>query len=181
MAWPGFRASKDAAARKFVPLNGRATGRTRGCMRTGVYRRHDCTAGAGKQISDVGLTSTIAAVDAPRNVHYCRHEYREDIMTKILFAISLATLCAACANPPSTPETEFNRLAVQVENEIGLADKAGFLWRDTERYLEEARQARKQGREEEAVKLAQKALRQAQLAQQQAKDNANAGPTYPNP
>lgn len=102
-------------------------------------------------------------------------------MIQILITVVLATLIAACANTPSTPEAEFNRLAVQVENEIRQAEKSGFLWRDTERYLEQARQARRQGREEEALELARKALMQAQLAQQQAKDNANAGPAYPNP
>lgn len=98
--------------------------------------------------------------------------------TQILLVTTITAL-AACAGPGSTPDDEFVRFAAQVENEIRLAERSGFLWRDTEKLLSDARQAQKAGRHDEAMKLADSALKQAQLAQQQARQNANAGPQYP--
>lgn len=82
---------------------------------------------------------------------------------------------------------EYNNLVTQAENEIKLADKTGFLWRDTEKFLKESKEAkaaadkaRTEGdrvkasaESEKAMKLANKALKQAQMAQLQATDNAN--------
>ena len=81
---------------------------------------------------------------------------------------------------------EYKKLAVQTENEIKLADKAGFLWTDTEKLMKESKEAKvsadqaldagdKARAKKEfdiAMKLANKALKEAQLAQQQARDNA---------
>ncbi len=103
-------------------------------------------------------------------------------MMKILFAVSFTVVLAACASTPSpTSQDEFSRLAAQTENEIRQAEKTGFLWRDTEKLLQEARQTQKAGQHDQAMKLARQAIKQAQLAQQQAKQNANAGPVYPAP
>lgn len=99
-------------------------------------------------------------------------------MVKPAFVIAAAALLAACATH-ETSETRFNQLAAQVEDEIRVADATGFLWRDTDMLLEQARIARQQGQEDVAVGLAQRALRQAKLAQQQARDNAKAAPSYP--
>ena len=90
-----------------------------------------------------------------------------------------ALLVSGCATPPTTPADEFARLAATVESDIRLAEKTGFLWRDTEGLLQRAREAQLSGRHEEAMQLANTALRQAQLAQAQARENANAGPHYP--
>ncbi len=100
---------------------------------------------------------------------------------KLPFAIAVACVLAACAGTSNVPSEDesFNRLAAQTELEIRQAEKAGFLWRDTEPLLADARKAKKEGRDDEAMKLVRRALRQAQLAQQQARDNANAGPSYP--
>jgi hypothetical protein len=100
-------------------------------------------------------------------------------MIKVPFAITLATLLVACAGAPVQQADRFNQLAAQTENEIREAEKTGFLWRDTESLLAEARKAMSEGRHEEAMKLAEQSLRQAQLAQQQARANASAGPSYP--
>lgn len=102
-------------------------------------------------------------------------------MTKTPLTFALAVMLAACASEPNAPDEEFLRLAAQTESEIRQAEQTGFLWRDTEQLLEDARQAKKQGRDDEAMTLMQQARRQAQLAQQQAKDNAKAGPAYPAP
>ena len=93
--------------------------------------------------------------------------------------VLVALLLVGCATPATTPADEFTRLAAKVENEIRVADKTGFLWRDTEGLLQSAREAQLGGRHEEAMRLANMALKQAQLAQAQARENANAGPHYP--
>ncbi|HEY5682737.1 MAG TPA: hypothetical protein VIR61_03590 [Sulfuricaulis sp.] len=100
--------------------------------------------------------------------------------TLLLGAISLAIVgCASSVN-----EKEYNDLATQAENEITLAKKSGFLWLHTEKFLKESKEAMAaatsasdratRGKEyDKAMKLAKKALQEAKLAQQQAKDNAN--------
>jgi hypothetical protein len=103
-------------------------------------------------------------------------------MIKPALAATLVVLTfVACSTPPPTGEEEFSKLSLEAEKEIRAADQLGFLWRDTEKLLDDARTARKQNRHDEAMKLAQKALEQAKLAQQQAQANANAGPSFPSP
>lgn len=108
-------------------------------------------------------------------------------MKRFLTIVAVITTLGACS-PARTPTNaaavsndEFSRLAAQVETEIRAAEKTGFLWRDTEQILRDARAAQRDGRRDEAVQLANKALRQAQQAQQQARDSANATPIYPKP
>ncbi len=100
--------------------------------------------------------------------------------TLLLGAISLAIVgCASSYN-----QKEYNDLAAQAENELKLAGKTGFQWSNTEKFLKESKEAMaaassagdRATREKEfdkAMKLAKKALQEAKLAQQQAKDNAN--------
>jgi hypothetical protein len=100
--------------------------------------------------------------------------------TLIMCAITLALVgCASGIN-----QNEYNQLATEAENEIKLASKTGFLWNSTEKFLKESKEAMdaanaatdKATRESEfnkAMKLAKKALQEAKMAQQQAKDNAN--------
>lgn len=97
----------------------------------------------------------------------------------ILCAITLAFVgCASTIN-----EKEYNELAAQAENEIKLANKTGFLWVNTEKFLKESKdamgaamaandRATREAEYNKAMKLAKKALQEAKLAQQQAKDNA---------
>ena len=73
----------------------------------------------------------------------------------------------------SSKDAEYATLVAQAENEIKLADKTGFLWRDTEKFLKDSQEAKAAGDTDKAIKLAQKALKQAQMAQQQAKDNVS--------
>ncbi|GAB4513795.1 MAG: hypothetical protein Tsb0026_18760 [Sulfuricaulis sp.] len=99
--------------------------------------------------------------------------------TLILCAITLAFVgCASSVN-----KAEYNQLVEQAENEIKLANQTGFSWSNTEKFLKESKEAMdaataatdKTTRESEynkAMKLAKKALQEAKLAQQQAKDNA---------
>ena len=100
--------------------------------------------------------------------------------TLILCAFTLAFV--GCAN--TVNKAEYNQLAEQAENEIKLANKTGFLWSNTEKFLKESKEAMdaataandrvtRQSEYDKAMKLAKKALTEAKLAQQQAKDNAN--------
>jgi hypothetical protein len=100
--------------------------------------------------------------------------------TLVLCAITLALI--GCAS--GIDQNEYNQLVTEAENEIKLASKTGFLWNNTEKFLTESKDAMaaataasdKATRESEynkAMKLAKKALQEAKLAQQQAKDNAN--------
>lgn len=108
----------------------------------------------------------------------------------VLGALSLVLSVTGCAwrgDSWSTKNDEYNQLVAQAKNEIKLADKTGFLWSNTEQYLkfsekskDAADKAMKDGDSatakkefNEAMNLAQQALKDAQLAQQQARDNAN--------
>lgn len=109
--------------------------------------------------------------------------------TLVLCALSLALTVTGCAwwDGWSTKNEEYNQLIAQAENEIKLSDKTGFLWSNTEQYLKDSKEAKtaadkamKDGNSataknefDKAMKLAQQAMKQAQLAQQQARDNAN--------
>lgn len=83
---------------------------------------------------------------------------------------------AATAAPAANPELD--AVIANASGEIAKAKKVG-IWRDTEKYLKEAQEARAAGKIDEAMKLAKKALREAQLAQAQAAAEANAAPVYP--
>ena len=98
----------------------------------------------------------------------------------ILCAITLTLV--GCASAIDT--NEYNQLVAQAENEIKLANKTGFLWLNTEKFMKESKEAMdaataasdgatRENEYNKAMKLAKKALQEAKLAQQQAKDNAN--------
>jgi predicted lipoprotein len=92
-------------------------------------------------------------------------------MKKALLASTLAIALAGCAG--AAIDEEYNKVVAQAEQEIKVANQMGFLWRDTEKFLKESKEAYEAGDKEKALKLAKKALKQAQLAQEQAKANAN--------
>jgi len=106
-------------------------------------------------------------------------------MKQTLMIGTLVVALAGCAGV--VRDDEYTQLAVQAENEIKLAGKTGFLWRDTEKFLKDSKEAKAAADKAEkdgdrataykefdkAMKLAQKAMKQAQMAQQQARDNAD--------
>ncbi len=106
-------------------------------------------------------------------------------MKQTLMICTLVVALGGCAGV--VRDDEYTQLVVQAENEIKLADKTGFLWRDTEKFLKDSKEAKAAADKAEkdgdrataykefdkAMKLAQKAMKQAQMAQQQARDNAN--------
>ncbi|MDX1488193.1 MAG: hypothetical protein R3268_08340 [Acidiferrobacterales bacterium] len=97
-------------------------------------------------------------------------------MTRILFLALCAVLvgCASGAGPST-----YDQLYAQAQSEVKTAKRMGFIWRDTELLLEQSGKAWEQGDKRRAKQLAQEALEQARLAQQQARDQANVAPVYP--
>lgn len=83
--------------------------------------------------------------------------------------------CASqqAAAPQAAGEKEFNEIVAKAEQEIKLAAQTGFLWTNTEKFLEDAKKAKAEGDMDKAMKLAKKALAEAQDAQKQAKSQAN--------
>lgn len=101
-------------------------------------------------------------------------------MKKTLLMTALAFTLAACAGgeQKAAADKEYQDLVAKAKAEIQLAGKAGHTWRDTEKFLKDADDATKAGDRDKAMKLVKKAIKQAQLAQVQAKDNANAKPVF---
>lgn len=89
----------------------------------------------------------------------------------------LATVLSACAG--SGRSSSYDELYAQAQNEINVAKQMGFLWRDTERLLVDSRQAHERGDKKLALELAQEAIEQAALAQQQARHQSNPVVRYP--
>jgi len=89
------------------------------------------------------------------------------------------TKSAAAAKPAAVASPELDKTIADAEKEIAAAKKVG-IWRDTEKFLDEAKKAKAEGKADEAMKKAKLALKQAQLAQKQASaEAANAKPHFP--
>ena len=100
-------------------------------------------------------------------------------MRKIILVVlsMLAIALAGCAT--TAKYKEYDQVVAQANKEIKLAKKANYLWRHTKTYLKKSQKAKENGDIDKALKLAKKALKQAQLAQKQAKDQANPRMVYP--
>lgn len=100
-------------------------------------------------------------------------------MKKTLFIATLALALAGCTGgQQAAGDKEYTDLVAKAKAEIKLADQAGYTWRDSEKFLKDADEAMKAGDRDKAMKLVGKATKQAQLAQKQAKDNANVKPAF---
>jgi hypothetical protein len=118
--------------------------------------------------------------------------WRSNTMKKtILLTACLALTLGGCASTDSKPAAsakpaaataspELDQTIASAEKEIAAAKKANNIWRDTEKFLDQAKEAKAAGKADDAMKLAKKALKQAQLAQQQAASQASTKPYYPN-
>lgn len=84
----------------------------------------------------------------------------------------------AAAKPAAMVSPELDKTIADAEKEIAAAKKIG-IWRDTEKFLEEAKTAKAEGKADEAMKKAKTALKEAQLAQKQAMAEADAKPHFP--
>jgi len=85
----------------------------------------------------------------------------------IILVASLATAC-------STTEKAANVTAASVEQSISdakdalkEAEKGGYAWRDTGKFIKQAEEAAAAGELEKASSLSQKALEQSELAKKQ--------------
>ena len=108
----------------------------------------------------------------------------------ILLTASLALTLGGCAEMDTKPasgatsssassNSALDETIANAEKEIAAAKKVG-IWRDTEKFLEDAKKAKSEGKEDEAMKQAKKALKQAQLAQKQVQAEAGAKPRFSN-
>lgn len=91
----------------------------------------------------------------------------------ILFVAMLALGACAGNDGPS-----YEEVVAQAKKEMKVAKSMDALWRDTGKILKKSKKAKDDGDDDKAMKLAKKALKQAQLAQAQATAEANAGPFY---
>ena len=102
-------------------------------------------------------------------------------MRKIILVVlsMLAIAVAGCA--AGAKYKEYDQVVAQANKEMKLAKKADFLWRDTKKILKKSQKAKDNGDIDKALKLAKKALKQAQLAQKQAMDQAKPIVAFPRP
>ena len=84
---------------------------------------------------------------------------------------------SACAT--DSRSQEYDELAATAKQEIELADKAGFLWLDTEKFVQEAEIAKNAGNLDKAIELITTAIQEARLAQKQARDQAHPTMSFP--
>lgn len=110
-------------------------------------------------------------------------------MKKLVLLFSFAALLSACAGQSGTKSTSttapaassssaVDQAIAQAEAEIKAAKEAKALWSNTEKFVEDAKAAKAEGKNEDALKLANKAAKHAKLAQQQAKENVNVRPRF---
>ncbi len=99
-------------------------------------------------------------------------------MKKPIIVAALAVTLGGCASAGKGPSS-YDLLYSQVQDEIRVAMQMGFLWSDTENLLLQSKQAQARGDKKRAKALAEQALKQAQLAQQQAREQANPEAVYP--
>lgn len=99
-------------------------------------------------------------------------------MKKPIIVAALAVTLGGCASAGKGPSS-YDLLYSQAQDEIRVAMQMGFLWSDTENLLQQSKQAQARGDKKRAKALAEQALKQAQLAQQQAREQANPEVVYP--
>ncbi len=104
-------------------------------------------------------------------------------MKKSLWLVAgLALVLGACAEmdtkPAASANPELDTLIASAEKEIAAAKKVG-IWNNTEKFLEDAKKAKADGKIDDAMKNAKKALKEAQLAQKQAAAQTNVKPHFP--
>lgn len=102
---------------------------------------------------------------------------------KIFAGIVLATvLLSGCAtfgssgNSAVASKEGYNAALIAANKSVKAAVHANYVWRDSGKILKKADKAAKKGDFETATKLANEAKRQGDMAQAQAKDQADAGP-----
>lgn len=101
-------------------------------------------------------------------------------MQKLLSLAAVTVLVAACAFTPDNKHTEADAgsAIAAAEHEALRADKMGGQWRDVADMIKTAKEALKEQKFDEAVKLANTAKQQSTLGIEQATSQKNAGPRF---
>lgn len=97
-------------------------------------------------------------------------------MKKIIISGAIAVFASSLIGCESGPS--YDELVASADQEMSVAKKMKYLWRDTGKIMKQAKKAKADGDTAKAKQLVQKALDQAKIAQQQAKEQANPHPTY---
>ena len=101
----------------------------------------------------------------------------------IPFAIAASLALGGCASGGGASSASYNdkdaaSAIMAAEHETLRAKAKGNEWRDTQKLIDSAKAAAKEGKFDEAVKLAEKAKRQSTHAIAQAEAQKDAGPKY---
>ena len=99
-------------------------------------------------------------------------------MKKLIIIAATAVLMTACASAPTHNLSQANSAIIAANAANGKAKKVNYEWRDTGKLLKKARKAKGKGEFDTAVKLANKAKRQAMNALAQYKEQKNVKPRY---
>jgi len=99
-------------------------------------------------------------------------------MRKTFLTLASALTLAACSSGGgTTAEADEVRQAISAAvEENDKAAEMGFEWRDTQKFIDEARKELEAGNHDKAMELARKAEFQGEQAQEQARAQADAGP-----
>lgn len=87
-------------------------------------------------------------------------------LVPVFMALGLAVGCSSTPEAPSTPDNsaEVSQSIDAAKSAIAKAKSLDWIWRDTEKFLAEAEKEAAAGNNEAAIKLADKARAQAELA-----------------
>lgn len=101
-------------------------------------------------------------------------------MQKLLSLAAVTLLVTACASTPDNKHTknDAESAITAAEHEAMRADKMGGQWRDVADMIKTAKEAIKEEKFDEAVKLANTAKHHSTLGIEQATSQKNAGPRY---
>lgn len=102
---------------------------------------------------------------------------------KIFSSIALVSvLLSGCAsnstsdNPVAATKANYNAALEDANKSLKAAALANYIWRDSGKILKKADKAAQKGDFKIAIRLANKAKRQGDMALAQSKEQANAGP-----
>jgi len=102
---------------------------------------------------------------------------------KLYAGLALAfVLLSGCAsygtsdNAVAATKAGYNTALINANKSLKAAAQANYIWRDSGKILKKADKAAKKGDFETAIKLANKAKRQGDMALAQSIEEANAGP-----
>lgn len=104
------------------------------------------------------------------------------IALAVFAAITLQSESGNSSSGSSSSSNSSNNSASKIidesKAEAAKASELGFLWTEVDELIKKAEKSLAEGKDEDAIKWATKAKNQAIAGQQQAKDQANAGPRF---